>query len=73
MTMSRASDPKQRRVIKSPFKSLEDWGAWADAQCGPSRPDDLPVIAGQTGPRRRATHDELVAFFQASGLDQPER
>jgi hypothetical protein len=73
MTMSRASDPKERRVIKSPFRSLEEWGAWADAQCAPSRADDLPVIAGQAGPRRRATHDELVAFFEAGGLDQPER
>lgn len=73
MIMSRASDPKQRRVIKSPFNSLEEWGKWIDAHAAPPRADDLPVIAGQTGPRHRATHDELVAFFEANGLDSPER
>ena len=73
MTMSRGSNPEQRRVIKSPFNSLEEWGEWVDANAAPARPDDRPVIAGQTGPRRRATHDELVAFFEANGLDQPER
>lgn len=73
MVVSDTSRPRQRQVIKSPFTSLEEWGAWADARCAPSRPDDLPVIAGQTGPRRHATPDELVAFFEANGLDEPER
>jgi hypothetical protein len=73
MLMSRASNPKQRRVIKSPFSTLEEWGEWIDAHAAPARADDLPVIAGQTGPRRRATHDELVAFCEANGLDHPER
>ena len=71
--MSRASDPKQRRVITSPFHSREEWGEWIDVNATPSRPDDLPVIGGQTGPRHRATHDELIAFIEANGLDQPER
>lgn len=72
--MSEASGPKQRRVIKSPFKSLEVWGEWIAANAAPARPDDLSVIAGQPpGPRRRATHDELVAFFKANGLDTPEQ
>lgn len=33
----------------------------------------LPVTAGQTGPRRRATPGELAAYFKAEGLDEPER
>jgi hypothetical protein len=28
----------------------------------PARGDDTPVLAGQTGPRRRATREELLAL-----------
>jgi hypothetical protein len=72
--MSVSTPGKQpRRVIKAPFDTLEAWGAWIDTHADPARPDDLPVIAGQTGPRHRATHDELVAYFKANDLDTPER
>lgn len=66
-------EPSGRRVIKSPFNSLEEWGEWIEAHAAPARPDDLPVIAGQAGPRRRTTHDELVAFISDNELDALER
>jgi hypothetical protein len=60
------------RVIRS-FGSLEGLGAYINAHTGPAQSDDLPVIAGQPpGPRRRATHDELVTLF-ANEPSEPER
>jgi hypothetical protein len=32
------------------------------ANAEPARDDDTPVLAGQTGPRRRATRAELLAL-----------
>lgn len=59
--MSAESEPQR---IKSPFKSLKEWGEWVNANARPARDDDTPVLLGQAGPgpRRRATHDELIAF-----------
>ncbi len=31
----------------------------------PARPDDTPVIAGQHGPRRRATLEEIMVLVDA--------
>ena len=50
------------RRIKSRFKSLEEWDEWVNANCAPRRDDDGCVLMGQTGPRKRATREELIAF-----------
>ncbi len=54
-----ASSPRQ---IKSEFSSLKEWGDWVNANCAPARDEDTCVLMGQTGPRKRATHDEMIAF-----------
>jgi hypothetical protein len=48
------------RRVKSKFASLKEWGDWVNANCAPARDDDTCVLMGQTGPRRRATHEELI-------------
>lgn len=50
------------RRVKSKFASLKEWGDWVNANCAPRRADDTPVLMGQTGPRKRATPEELIAF-----------
>jgi len=55
------------RRVKSRFKTLEEWDARVNANCGPRRADDTPVIIGappdpQTGRPKRATPTELIAF-----------
>jgi hypothetical protein len=59
---------ESRRRIKSPFKSLREWGEWMNENARPAREDDTPVLTGQTGPRRRASQqelDELVEWQRA--------
>ena len=50
------------RRVRSEFASLKEWGDWVNANCAPRRADDTPVLIGQTGPRKRATPEELIAF-----------
>jgi hypothetical protein len=45
---------------RSRFSSFDELGEWMDANAKPARGDDTPVLAGQTGPRRRATRAELL-------------
>jgi hypothetical protein len=52
--------PKALRTIRSEFSSAEELGAWMNEHAAPAREDDTPVLAGQVGPRRRATHEELL-------------
>ncbi len=47
---------------KSRFASLDELSEWMNVHAGPAREDDTPVLAGQTGPRRRATREELLAL-----------
>jgi hypothetical protein len=56
--------PKPRRRITSQFNSLEEWDEWANANCPPAREDDAPVLIGQTGPRRRATQEEIMELVK---------
>ncbi len=42
------------------FSSLDELGEWMNAHAKPARRDDTPVLAGQTGPRRRASREELL-------------
>jgi hypothetical protein len=58
------SEQAAPRRISSPFRSLREWGEWMNAHTGPPRPDDTPVLTGQTGRRRRATSDQLMALVQ---------
>jgi hypothetical protein len=70
MPVSDGAQPTPRQVITSPFDSLEEWGAWIDANAAPASRDDLPVIAGQPpGPRQRASRDELIALVEAHNAD----
>jgi hypothetical protein len=48
------------RPTRSPFSSLDEIGQWMNAHAEPARDDDTPVLAGQTGPRRRASRAELL-------------
>jgi hypothetical protein len=43
---------------------LEEWGEWVNANCPPARDDDTPVLIGQTGPRRRATQEEIMELVE---------
>jgi len=58
-----AEQPAPRRIA-APFPSLREWGEWMNAHAGPARSDDTPVLAGQTGPRRRATREQLFALVE---------
>jgi hypothetical protein len=65
--MSDDRHPINPRRVKSKFASLKEWGDWVNTNCAPRRADDTPVLIGappdpQTGARKRATHEELVAF-----------
>lgn len=68
---------EDRPVLRSRFATWEEWGAWVNGNCPPARADDLPVFAGQVGPRRRATRDELIAYVKANNAryarEHPER
>ena len=48
------------RPARSRFSSLDEVGEWMNAHAEPARDDDTPVLAGQTGPRRRASRAELL-------------
>lgn len=52
------------RRIKSRFKSLEEFSDWMNTYAAPAREDDTPVLMGQTGHRRRATREELMALVE---------
>jgi len=45
------------------FSSFEQWSEAAN-QGAPRREDDSPVLAGQSGPRRRASREELMALVE---------
>jgi hypothetical protein len=45
---------------RSRFSSFDELGEWMVANAEPARADDTPVLAGQTGTRRRATRAELL-------------
>jgi hypothetical protein len=50
-----------RPVIRSPFRSLEDWGKWINANAEPVNGDgNRTVLAGSGG--RPATREELLRF-----------
>lgn len=71
MAVSNGTQPTPRQVITSPFDSLEEWGAWIDANAAPSSRDDLPVSTGQPpGPRQRASRAELIALVQAHNAER---
>jgi hypothetical protein len=53
-----------RPKLEPRFSTWQEWDAWTNANCPPARSDDTPVLAGQTGPRRRATREELIAFVE---------
>jgi hypothetical protein len=62
---SMAQEPeKPLRRIKSEFKSLEEWDEWVNTHSPPARDDDTPVLIGQTGPRRRATYEEIMEMVE---------
>lgn len=70
MSVSDRAQFTSRQVITSPFDSLEEWGAWIDANATPASRDDLPVIAGQPpGPRQRAGRAELIALVETHNAD----
>jgi hypothetical protein len=58
--MAKAQVKGSVRRVRSEFASLKEWGDWVNANCAPARDDDTCVLMGQTGPRRRATHEELI-------------
>jgi hypothetical protein len=48
-------------AIRSPFRSLKEWGAWMNANAQPTNEDgNRTVLVGSGG--RPATRDELLAF-----------
>ena len=50
-----------KTVIRSQFRSLEEWGEWINANAQPSNADgNRTVLAGSGG--RPASREELVAF-----------
>jgi hypothetical protein len=55
-----------REVVTGPskarFASLDELSEWMNVHAEPVREEDTPVLAGQTGPRRRATREELFAL-----------
>jgi hypothetical protein len=48
------------RLTRSRFSSLDEVGEWMAAHAEPARDDDTPVLAGQTGSRRRASKAEVL-------------
>jgi hypothetical protein len=60
--MAKVQTKSSVRRVRSEFASLKEWGDWVNANCAPRREDDTPVLAGQAGPRKRATPEELIAF-----------
>ena len=65
----------ERRVIKSPFESVEEWGDWINAHSVPDPEPNQAVLAGSGG--RPATREELLAYFAEHKArierDAPER
>jgi hypothetical protein len=62
--MARMQARNSLRRVRSEFASLKEWGDWVNANCAPRRADDTPVLMGQTGPRKRATREELMALIE---------
>jgi len=62
--MARMQTRNSLRWVRSEFASLAEWGDWVNANCAPRRADDTPVLMGQTGPRKRATREELMALIE---------
>ncbi len=62
--MVRMQTRNSPRRVRSEFASLKEWGDWVNAYCAPRRADDTPVLMGQTGPRKRATREELMALIE---------
>jgi hypothetical protein len=60
-------------ATRSQFSSLDELGEWMNANAEPARADDTPVLAGQTGPRRRASRAELLKLVneQRAGYGLP--
>jgi hypothetical protein len=54
----------ERPRLDPGFSTWKEWGERINANSLPPDPDDTPVLAGQTGPRRRATREELIAFVE---------
>jgi hypothetical protein len=51
----------ERRVIRSRFRSMEEWGEWINANANPAHADgNRTVLVGSGG--RPATRAELIAF-----------
>lgn len=48
------------RTHPTELASPEQLSTWMNEHAGPAREDDTPVLAGQVGPRRRATREELL-------------
>ncbi|MHB1837952.1 MAG: hypothetical protein ACYCXW_23650 [Solirubrobacteraceae bacterium] len=44
------------------FGSLDELAEWMTDHGDDARADDTPVLAGQTGPRRRASRSELMSL-----------
>jgi hypothetical protein len=42
---------------------MDELAARLHAHRAPPSEDDSPILAGQTGPRRRATRDQLLALI----------
>jgi hypothetical protein len=49
-------------ATKSRFASAQTLAEWMNAHAEPARDDDTPVLAGQSGPRHRASRDELLVI-----------
>jgi hypothetical protein len=67
--MTKVQTKASPRRVKSKFASLKEWGDWVNANCAAAREDDTPVLIGappdpQTGARKRATHDQLMALIE---------
>jgi hypothetical protein len=56
--------PDDRPKLDLGVSTWREWGERINATSRPRRSDDTPVLAGQTGPRRRATREELIAFVE---------
>ena len=49
-------------MTSSRFASLDELADWLCTHAEDARADDTPVLAGQTGPRHRASRVELLSL-----------
>jgi hypothetical protein len=49
-------------AAKPRFSSVQALADWMNAHAEPARDDDTPVLAGQSGPRHRASRGELLVL-----------